>query len=135
MSSVKYNGEEYVMMAEPTDVPRKGSDSKRATYYNGEEWVTRVKLIGGNATEPEEGPPGDTGKSAYEVAVDNGFEGSESEWLDSLKGKDGNDGNDGDNGTNGRGIDNIVREGNTLVFKMTEGEDIEVDLPGDDDDN
>jgi hypothetical protein len=28
---------------------------------------------------------GDPGKSAYELAVENGFEGSESEWLDSLK--------------------------------------------------
>lgn len=26
------------------------------------------------------------GKSAYEIAVDNGFEGSEEEWLESLKG-------------------------------------------------
>ena len=38
-----------------------------------------------------EGPKGDTGdagpngKSAYQVAVDNGFVGSESEWLESLK--------------------------------------------------
>ncbi len=29
------------------------------------------------------------GKSAYEIAVDNGFVGTEQEWLDSLKGKDG----------------------------------------------
>ena len=26
------------------------------------------------------------GKSAYEIAVDNGFQGTESEWLESLKG-------------------------------------------------
>lgn len=32
------------------------------------------------------------GKSAYEVACDNGFEGTEQEWLDSLIGKDGKDG-------------------------------------------
>lgn len=32
------------------------------------------------------------GKSAYEIAVDNGFVGTEQEWLDSLKGKDGTDG-------------------------------------------
>lgn len=37
----------------------------------------------------------DTGKSAYEIAVENGYDGSESEWLDSLKGKDGLDGEDG----------------------------------------
>ena len=29
------------------------------------------------------------GKSAYEIALDNGFEGTEAEWLESLKGKDG----------------------------------------------
>ncbi|MBE5731906.1 MAG: trypsin-like serine protease [Clostridiales bacterium] len=29
------------------------------------------------------------GKSAYDIAVDNGFVGTEQEWLDSLKGKDG----------------------------------------------
>lgn len=32
------------------------------------------------------------GKSAYEIAVDNGFEGTETEWLQSLKGEQGNDG-------------------------------------------
>jgi hypothetical protein len=32
------------------------------------------------------------GKSAYEVAVMNGFEGSEAEWLESLKGANGKDG-------------------------------------------
>lgn len=30
------------------------------------------------------------GKSAYDIAVANGFEGSEEEWLASLKGADGN---------------------------------------------
>ncbi len=35
------------------------------------------------------GPEGPQGKSAYEVAVDRGFEGTESEWLESLKGEDG----------------------------------------------
>ena len=35
------------------------------------------------------------GKSAYDIAVDNGFQGSETEWLESLKGQDGKDGQDG----------------------------------------
>ena len=35
------------------------------------------------------------GKSAYELAVDNGFEGTEQEWIASLQGKDGVDGQDG----------------------------------------
>ena len=32
---------------------------------------------------------GARGKSAYQVALDNGFEGSESEWLDTLEGAPG----------------------------------------------
>lgn len=38
------------------------------------------------------------GKSAYQIAVDNGFEGTEAEWLESLKGSDGSDGADGSDG-------------------------------------
>lgn len=29
------------------------------------------------------------GKTAFDIAVENGFEGTEQDWLDSLKGKDG----------------------------------------------
>jgi hypothetical protein len=35
------------------------------------------------------GGGGADGLSAYEIAVKNGFEGTEEEWLDSLKGEDG----------------------------------------------
>ena len=38
------------------------------------------------------GGSGTAGKSAYEIAVDNGFVGTETEWLESLKGVDGTDG-------------------------------------------
>ena len=41
------------------------------------------------------GTNGTDGKSAYETAVDNGFVGTETEWLESLKGADGKDGKDG----------------------------------------
>ncbi|MBS3894721.1 hypothetical protein [Serratia marcescens] len=34
-------------------------------------------------------PKGDNGESAYQIAVDNGFAGTEAEWLASLDGKDG----------------------------------------------
>lgn len=33
---------------------------------------------------------GENGKSAYQIAVDNGFQGTEAEWLESLKGQCGN---------------------------------------------
>lgn len=38
------------------------------------------------------------GKSAYEIAVDNGYVGTETEWLGSLKGNNGNNGTDGQDG-------------------------------------
>ena len=44
---------------------------------------------------------GGDGKSAYEIAVENGFVGTEAEWLASLKGKDGKDGENGINGIDG----------------------------------
>ena len=46
------------------------------------------------------------GESAYEIAVRNGFVGSETEWLASLKGADGKDGLNGIDGADGKdGID------------------------------
>lgn len=39
--------------------------------------------------EVAEGIKGDNGASAYEIAVDNGFVGTEAEWLTSLQGADG----------------------------------------------
>ena len=47
------------------------------------------------------GDKGDPGKTAYQLAIDNGFIGTEQEWLDSLKGHDGKDGPKGDKGDTG----------------------------------
>lgn len=44
------------------------------------------------------GTPGEDGKSAYQIAVENGFEGSEEDWLASLVGPPGADGTDGTDG-------------------------------------
>lgn len=41
------------------------------------------------------GDKGENGKSAYELAREGGFVGSQEEWLKSLKGKDGRDGGGG----------------------------------------
>ena len=41
------------------------------------------------------------GKSAYEVAVENGFQGDEKAWLESLKGEKGDTGKTGKKGTDG----------------------------------
>lgn len=48
------------------------------------------------------GAKGEDGKSAYQLAVEAGYEGSEADWLASLKGTDGRNGIDGINGTNGK---------------------------------
>jgi len=47
------------------------------------------------------GGGGADGLSAYEIAVNNGFIGSESDWLLSLKGADGIDGTNGSDGIDG----------------------------------
>ncbi len=47
------------------------------------------------------GLPGDVGASAYEVAVQNGYEGTEEEWLLSLRGDTGGQGEDGLAGADG----------------------------------
>lgn len=52
--------------------------------------------------EIQVGVNGKDGLSAYEIAVKNGFVGTVSEWLESLKGTDGLLGKDGINGTDGR---------------------------------
>ena len=51
---------------------------------------------------------GKDGKSAYEIAVEHGFVGTEAEWLKSLKGVDGKDGVNGKDGCDGRnGVDGL----------------------------
>lgn len=47
------------------------------------------------------GPKGEDGKSAYEVAVEEGFVGTVEEWLASLKGEDGEPGQQGEPGPQG----------------------------------
>ena len=42
------------------------------------------------------------GKSAYEIAKENGFNGTEAEWLASLKGEPGAAGASGKDGENGK---------------------------------
>jgi hypothetical protein len=58
-------------------------------------------IDGKNGADGHDGVNGIDGKSAYEIAVANGFIGTESEWLESLKGSDGRDGADGLPGKDG----------------------------------
>lgn len=64
-----------------------------------------VSDLGTRVTELEEhgggGTQGADGKSAYQIAVDNGFSGTETEWLASLKGPIGETGPQGIQGVQG----------------------------------
>ena len=42
-------------------------------------------LVGPEGPQGIQGIQGPEGKSAYEVAIENGYEGTEDEWLNSLK--------------------------------------------------
>lgn len=80
---------------------------------------------------------GGAGKSAYDIAVDNGFEGTVEEWLDSLKGdqgaqgeqglrgEDGKDGKDGDSFTSREEIDEIKDTIDQILVKISELESTE----------
>lgn len=57
---------------------------------------------------PFQGPAGD---SAYQIAVNNGFVGTEAEWLEALAGADGTNGTDGSNGVDGVGITSATING------------------------
>lgn len=95
-----------------------GSNSPYDIYvYDGKVWINsgcKLNAIKGDdgpvgPRGPKgdtglQGPKGDNGKSAYEVAVDEGFAGDEQEWLDSLIGPKGDKGEKGDPGN----ISNIV---------------------------
>lgn len=61
----------------------KGNDGKDG--INGKDGI--------DGRDGADGVDGKDGLSAYEIALKNGFVGTESEWLASLKGKDGADGN------------------------------------------
>ena len=53
-------------------------------------------------SEMQTGANGKDGRSAYEIALENGFVGTVAEWLESLKGRDGIDGKDGADGLPGK---------------------------------
>lgn len=75
----------------------------------------------------QNGADGKDGLSAYEIALENGYSGTESEWLISLKGADGLPGQDGTDGANGKSAYELAVENG---FAGTE-EEFLVSLKGD----
>jgi len=110
MSNPWERGEPYVAWqttVDPRTNGRAGRIGEVVIYRDpvgGEE--VRLRLVGPSCHDWTEetagaGPPGDDGLSAYEVAVANGFVGSEAAWLASLVGPAGVDGADGADGAQG----------------------------------
>lgn len=64
-------------------------------------WANFVVLEGTDGVDGIDGEDGLDGLSAYQIAVANGFVGTEVEWLASLQGQDGIDGTDGIDGVDG----------------------------------
>ena len=73
----------------------------------------RDGIDGTNGKDGINGTNGENGKSAYEIAKDNGFVGSEDDWLDSLKGEKGDNGSNGANGLNGKEV--VLRVTSTMI--------------------
>ena len=96
------------------------ADAKYATKTE----LANIKLQQGTPGEP--GPPGKDGKSAYEIAVEHGFIGSEEEWLKSLHGKDGtnsggNPGTSGDNSLSIEAISQLIEDNIKAKLDVTTG--------------
>ena len=94
-----------------TDTGKPSRGEKGDTGEKGEKGDTGAQGIQGE--KGDKGEKGDTGatgksgadgadgKSAYQIALDNGFVGSQSEWLASLKGDKGEKGDTGEQGIQG----------------------------------
>lgn len=63
--------------------------------------IANLVLAASSGGKGAKGDKGEPGKSAYQVAVDNGFKGTEQEWLASLKGEKGDKGDRGLKGDKG----------------------------------
>ena len=75
-------------------------------------------------SEMQAGANGKDGRSAYEIAIENGFVGTAAEWLESLKGRDGIDGKDGLPGKDGKdGADGLPGKDGTNGKDGKDGRD------------
>ncbi len=90
------------------DLPVVGDVEEYDSYVVGERLYTAIdgvwedmgRIIGEQGERGETGETGETGQSAYQLAVQLGFEGNESQWIISLKGEKGDIGDTGPDGKN-----------------------------------
>ena len=79
------------------DLPQAVPGTNGWTYQAEDTKYFYVSNADGTYTEVQnldliKGDSGDDGATAYELALDNGFSGTEAEWLESLKGEQGDEG-------------------------------------------
>ena len=79
-------------------VATKGDIIKKS---NVAKWTVLNSVATDDEQEQDGGQPGKDGKSAYELALEEGFEGTLEEWLASLKGDKGDTGEQGPKGDDG----------------------------------
>ena len=91
---VTHEGQTYACLEDHTSSADFATDNAK--------WIL-IAQKGADGAQGEQGPAGQDGKSAYEIAVENGdMSGSEEAWLESLKGEKGDTGNTGATGTSMR---------------------------------
>lgn len=93
------------------------TDKPDLSQYATKDDLANVKTIKGDP-----GAPGKDGKSAYQIAVDHGFVGSETEWLQSLHGKDGASSSGGDASLSIEAITDLIKQHIHAVVNTTSGQ-------------
>ena len=102
--------------------------------YNGGIWIIQGLngTNGVNGSDGKDGKDGQDGKSAYELACENGFEGSLHEWLLSLAVR-AEDGKDGENGKDAVGIRDVrIDADGHLIVTLTDGSELDAGYVGSD---
>jgi hypothetical protein len=78
-------------------------------------------VAGRNGTNGTNGTNGANGKSAYDIAVSNGYVGSESDWIKSVQGEKGDTGATGAKGNNGYSpVYQLVTNSNGTFIQITD---------------
>ena len=107
--NVRFNGVNFEVLECPDEADIESTDEftvledmiaelKRLIEQGG---VTDEQIANAVDNYLKNNPSAQNGKSAYEIACENGFEGTEKEWLESLKGEKGEQGEAGLNGKDG----------------------------------
>lgn len=91
VSKEELNSIKDTAVSEAVEKITDGASENYDTLKKVETWITEHKDAKG-----DKGDTGTDGKSAYQIAVDNGFDGDEAAWLESLKGAKGDKGDKGD---------------------------------------